>query len=362
MLHSYEQSTPPEMPASDIQLKVDTCSVELSRTGPSLQAVLDAQSSLETLLVMDENWRALQQLLAREKAGEWIDVIESDVLRVHLTSALAAQPAFMAWQFVDAARACLEAAQHAAGDAKASRSSPVIDAAFFTVEPEPTVKSSPDVDLSRQMQTAASRRAPLSELAVGHVLATRIPTLQAHERKGQEKPLAALGTNDRLALSAPPSPEPEILRQPNSVASEPTGDLLARLVPTSVDPTDTIFQTEAAGIREADVEIVIRQPKKQLLDARLPPLPLTNGMQDIRPRPPRTTRTTAVKWIDPNDDAELDYRPVGSALDEAQVSIIATGTKSEAQSRAERRALGVAPDRENQMRRFLTALSGENPK
>ena len=66
-----------------------------------------------------------------------------------------------------------------------------------------------------------------------------------------------------------------------------------------------------------------------------------------------------MKWADSEEKEAVDFRPVGSALDEAQVSIIATGSKSEAQFRAERRALGVAPDREQQMRRFLSALSGE---
>ena len=124
----------------------------------------------------------------------------------------------------------------------------------------------------------------------------------------------------------------------------------------SGDDTDTQFDTHAVGIEEADVQIIARsEPANTYVDARLPPSPLT----ERGGRLPRASRATAVKWADQIEDQPEDFRPVGSAMDEAQVTIIDVATKSEAQSRAERRALGVAPDRETQMRRFLKALSGE---
>jgi hypothetical protein len=362
VLHSFQHSSLDEMPPADIRWQANNSDTAPAVTGPSLQAILEARRSLEAVLVTDENWRALQQLLARENAGEWIDVVESDVLRDHLTTALAAQPAFMAWQFVDAARACIETAHSVANDVEgaACEAGPVktIDAAFFAVEPEPVViaplvNSEPD----------HARAVPSSQYPVSQLLATRIPTLQVHEKRGQEKQLTAPESTHYLALPTPHPEEPEILRQPtNIITSDLKGQLQARSASPSSDPANTLFQSEAVGIEEAEIEIVIRQPKKQLLDARLPPLPLTNGAQSSTPRKHKAGRTTAVKWIDPNDGADPDYRPVSSALDEAQVSIIATGTKSEAQSRAERRALGIAPDRENQMRRFLSALSGDSLK
>ena len=104
------------------------------------------------------------------------------------------------------------------------------------------------------------------------------------------------------------------------------------------------------------MQIIIRPaPADTLVDARLPPSPLT----ERGGRLPRASRSTTVKWADQVEDEAVDFRPVGSAMDEAQVTIIDVAAKGEAQSRAERRALGVAPDRETQMRRFLKALSGE---
>ena len=104
------------------------------------------------------------------------------------------------------------------------------------------------------------------------------------------------------------------------------------------------------------MQIIARsEPANTYVNARLPPSPLT----ERGGRLPRASRATAVKWADQIEDQPEDFRPVGSAMDEAQVTIIDVATKSEAQSRAERRALGVAPDRETQMRRFLKALSGE---
>ena len=73
----------------------------------------------------------------------------------------------------------------------------------------------------------------------------------------------------------------------------------------------------------------------------------------------RPSRAPVAKWADNDPDEGDDYRPVSSALDEAQVTIIATSDQNEARARAERRSLGVAPDREVQMRRFLRALSGD---
>ena len=84
----------------------------------SMAALRSAEAHLEAALASQSDWRALQQLQAREDAGEWFDVIESDLLRERLTLSLAAEPAFMAWQFVDAALACLAAGEHAASTAR----------------------------------------------------------------------------------------------------------------------------------------------------------------------------------------------------------------------------------------------------
>ena len=311
----------------------DACSDACPSTEASLRALREVRDNLETILSVDENWRALQQLLARESAGEWIDAVESDVLRARLTAALAAQPAFMAWQFVDAARACLEAAMVSSN---ASAVATPIDAAFYPVEPMDAAITSVVTTVAPSTPSGAGN-ATDAATAPAQVLATRIPTLQAHERRAST--FKTIG--HRLAA-----------------IEAPTDDYTHR-VAQARDADDTRFQREAVGLSEADVEIVVRQPQKQLLDARLPPLPFATRTADSRAGNVRMHRAAAVKWVDPKENADPDYRPVGSAMDEAQVAIIVTGEKSEAQSRAERRALGIAPDREGHMRRFLSALSGD---
>jgi hypothetical protein len=105
------------------------------------------------------------------------------------------------------------------------------------------------------------------------------------------------------------------------------------------------------------VQIVKRTAARPaILNTKLPPLPL---MDRPPTSPARLGRTPVAKWADNDAGEPDDYRPIGSALDEAQVTIIATGEQDEARSRAERRALGIAPDREAKMKQFLKALSGE---
>jgi hypothetical protein len=111
------------------------------------------------------------------------------------------------------------------------------------------------------------------------------------------------------------------------------------------------------GIEEADVQIFRHATSRPaILNTKLPPLPL---MDRPATAPARLGRAPVAKWADNDAGEPDDYRPIGSAMDEAQVTIISTREQDEARSRAERRALGIAPDREAQMKRFLKALSGE---
>ena len=184
-------------------------------------------------------------------------------------------------------------------------------------------------------------------------LATRIPTLYAHESRELVQsvvvpPQQALVVSNTRAL---------VRQSPLETNQPPPSRALA--IRIDDDLANTRFQSEAIGIGEADVQIIVRKPHKPLIETCLPPLPFTERTADRGGVLPRASRATAVKWGDADADVPSEYRPIGSALDEAQVSIIVTGSKSEAQSRAERRALGVAPDREKQMFRFLKALSGD---
>lgn len=286
-------------------------------------ALQTARQHLEATLNHNEEWRALQQLLAREDAGEWFDVIEGDVLRDRLARSLVAEPAFMAWQFVDAALACLDAANQAtvapcpASDDAHALASAIEATAIAVPAPKPVA-------------AIASARAEIG-------LAKRIPTLEAHTGRSVAVPdgSRANATHSRTAATA----------QYN--ADEPT------------NTAETRFEREAIGVEEADVKIVVRRPSKPLIEARLPPSPFDDRATERGGRLPRASRATAVKWADAAGDSAHEFRPVGSALDEAHVAIIVTGSQTEAQSRAARRALGVAPDREQQMRRFFNALSGE---
>lgn len=317
-----------------------------------------AQQQLELILDRNEDWRALRQLQAREEAGEWFDVIESDVLRARLTRSLAAEPSFMAWQFIDAARGCLAAGMPGEANLQTEIQGLTYSPVTEILAPLIAVPSGGPATSSADPAEAV----PLAELVVANpfvpqldlapvnaALAARIPTLQRHDNNG---------VSQRISNIAPYQAALEASDEP----TRPTRAIETRAA-LDVDPADddaasTQFGREAIGIAEAEVVIISRQPQPSLIEARLPPLPLIDHHVERGGRLPRVERASAVKWVDGSEDA-TDYRPIGSAMDEAQVAIIDTASKSQAQSRADRRALGIAPDRESQMKRFLGALSGE---
>ena len=300
-------------------------------TSPA-EALLRTKDCLEADLAQLEAWRALKQLEARETAGEWFDVVESDVLRDRLVKALSAEPIYLAWQFVEIAIDCL------AGGAGAV---------------EQPHEALPENACALAAPAAAPPHAAMGRTATVSVpgaetareLATRIPTLQL--RDGRSARLTAPIADGVTAAMPPPAA--------NSAPMATHARPVAQSGDDAADLDDTLFDARAIGIEEADVQIVARPAPARIIETRLPPLPLT----ERGARLPRVSRSTAVKWADQADDDNGDYRPVSSAMDEAQVTILDLAAKSEAQSRAERRALGVAPDREGQMRRFLRALSGE---
>ena len=303
-----------------------------------------ARCSLELKLAESEDWRALKQLEAREAAGEWFDVIESDVLRDRLTVAVAAAPEFMAWQFIDAALGCL--------DAGAQATTPISNTtAIAAARPDGPTLPPPD---------AAAQ--PVRELA------QRIPTLLAIAGRPAARPAAAqlvAPTAPDLGLAVGPSPV-DLAQNALSLAligavhsaEEQAAAAAAR---DADDLEATRFATAATGIEEAEVQIIVRRPATSLIDTRLPPSPLTErgAAHGLHPRVHRAPTLNSADPAADRDDDDADWRPRASALDEAHVAIIPTSMQSGARSRAERRALGVAPERERHMRRFLKALAGE---
>ena len=312
------------------------------------EALLKAKHGLTSLLAMNEHWHALQRLQAKEDADANLQNADGEVLKHQLISAASADPAFLAYQFVEAALACFNI-----GSASNATASEPVDAIFYPIDRS---EQNAHHDLPSQSYGPVLSQPPQS--SVPQDLSARIPMLTAHERRpmAQEHQTSDTIEHRITLLSAPSSETNSIDRySQQSVTSTATAAIISAPVD---DPTATRFQSEAVGVAEAEVKIVSRPPKKQLLDARLPPLPFANRQHESQATHNRGNRSTAVKWTDSNPTADTsNYRPVGSALDEAQVSIIVTGQKSPAQSRADRRALGVAPDREDQMQRFLGALS-----
>ncbi len=324
---------------------------------PSLTALTAARDCLETALDGNEAWRALRQLEAREVAGEWLDVMESDQLRDRLTQTLAADPEFMAWQFVDAAIACLDAGDRAG-------QVPSADAISWTDDAIDCLPTPPEADLPQSGVPELKVSSPLPTLppplpttvarsAVGVPSAPQLLMDSAHV------PPSALGG---LALRIPTLLPRELKAtdarsEPVETVHVPTVKPVQAVDLLNTEDDSSRFDAHAIGIEEAEVRIVTRTPTvPAMLNARLPPLPFSD-----RPAMPtsRPSRAPVAKWADNDPDEGDDYRPVSSAMDEAQVTIIATSDQNEARARAERRSLGVAPDREVQMRRFLRALSGD---
>jgi hypothetical protein len=324
---------------------------------PPVEALQRAQQCLEMALEGHESWRALKQLQAREDAGEWLDVMESDVLRDRLLQALASDPDFMAWQFVDAALGCLDANERA-------KVATLVEPASLSLEPAdvmPIAPAAPTVVPALSPPTLEPLFVPCdhhSQVSVPPTrgLSLRIPTLQRHDMRSRGDTRALVDAEYAVRTSAVVA-----ARASDAPRSFDEARTLSGMVPTPVPPgpleaDDTRFDIHAIGIEEADVHIVVRSSKPAaMIETRLPPLPLTEPGQKL----PRASRASNLKWSDEPEDARDGYRPVGSAMDEAQVTIIAVGVHSEAETRATRRALGIAPDRENQMRRFFKALAGD---
>lgn len=322
-----------------------------------------ARMRLETALDANDDWRAMRQLEAREAAGEWLDVMESDALRQRLTQALAAHPEFMAWQFADAAIACLHSGGRAATAAASAMTA--IDAEFQpAADAETTAATQPvTVATAPPAEPAATPLIPVTSHALApppvaaapeqdeHVIRALPMALPSPPTRGLSQRIPTLLPHDTRATDLQP-----IERMLALTTLAPDLAVHADALRATADAEATHFDPHAIGADEAEVQIVTRTPTaRPLLNTRLPPLPL--GHQPLRPT--RPSRSPVAKWADTETGQSDDYRPIGSALDEAQVTIIAVAADNEAKTRAERRALGVAPDRENQMRRFLKALSGE---
>ena len=305
--------------------QADPSSDRSDRLRHATDALVDARRQLETVLAEQPAWCALAQLQSRS-TDRTVRAPDRDAYD-RLTDTLSALPLFTAWQFVDTALTFLaaeprlppprETAKHVTTSTAQGESPPVVDA--------PTARPTAPPGLS-----------------------TRIPTLHAHDRD-----FGARIAQVHVENAPPPSRAGGLFAETTADTRSEAAD---RPLP-AYDDAGTRFVSEATGIEEAEVRIVVRQPPKPLIDARLPPSPFDERRPERGEKLPRASRATAVKWAD--DEDVTDFRPVSSAMDEAQVSIIATGAKPEADQRAERRALGVAPDREQHMRRFLKALSGE---
>ncbi len=320
--------------------------IEESIAAPVAEALLQARQGLEAILSGNGTGSTWQRLLADEGTDRSPGTNGPDTTKNGLMGALCADPAFKALQFIDAALACLADARRAD---------------LIEARPRDT-----EIDADRTALVPAEISAAhegVLQPPAGNGLATRIPVLLANER--QPPRTGALRTSPhhdsiehRLALLNSAGAETGSKAEtpgPVEIANAATP---MRPDPELSEPIATRFQAEAIGIPEASVQIVVRRPGKTVLDARLPPLPFANLTLELGGTASRNNRATPVKWIDPADGAEASaFRPVGSAMDEAQVSIIAKSDQSPAQMRNERRALGIAPDREDRMRRFLSALS-----
>lgn len=120
----------------------------------ALQATRDAAlrsalEHLEAVLQGSTAWRALQQLDERERNGEWLDVIESDLLRASLLEDLAREPTYLAWRDVSTALAEAEHARSLSGPhattATAATRLPAVADRLPTVKPTHPPSSSSDL-------------------------------------------------------------------------------------------------------------------------------------------------------------------------------------------------------------------------
>lgn len=75
----------------------------LSPEGVRRAALVTAREHLEEALQRSPSWRALIQLDERERNGDWLDVIEADVLRKSLIDELAHDEAYLAWRHISTA-------------------------------------------------------------------------------------------------------------------------------------------------------------------------------------------------------------------------------------------------------------------
>lgn len=286
-----------------------------------------ALSEIESALASNGDWQALRQHASG--LSDRPEISELDALSPKLLAALSRDPAFAAMQAVQRALACLRS------------DPPTVDAA-----PAATEVSIRARDVDENSAHPSNAVDATSMLAAQNIvrpvldLAMRIPTLRSHQGRAMGQRLADLMPT---ASDGPVKPADEA-----DLYAEYRGDI-----------DTTRFTHEAVGIDEAEVKITRQAHAEPMLVPRLPPLPFSEHAVERGGKLPRASRAATVRWADaPDEDPGHEFRPVGSALDEAQVAIIVTTEKTEAQSRAERRALGVAPDREQHMHRFLKTLSG----
>ncbi len=306
---------------SDAMADLRCASLEHARS-----ALHVALSKIESALASNGDWRAL-----RQHASGLSDRPEFGGLDAspRLLAALSRDPAFTAMQAVQRALACLRS------------DPPAVDAAPAATEVSIRAR---DVDENSAHQPnavdATSMLAPQNLVRPVLDLAMRIPTLRSHQGRAMGQRLADLIPT---ASDVPAKPADEA-----DLYAEYRGDI-----------DTTRFTHEAVGIDEAEVKITRPAQPEPMLMPRLPPLPFSEQAIERGGKLPRASRAATVRWADaPDEEPGHEFRPVASALDEAQVAIIVTTEKTEAQSRAERRALGVAPDREQHMHRFLKTLSG----
>ena len=257
-----------------------------------------------------------------------VDVVEGETLRDHLVAAVGGLPEFSAWQFVEAAIEALD-------DADTPRT-PLCPCR----EPPPISSDRTDCARRRSARRPSAPRA--ARYARTAPLAGRIPTLaQLDTRTDEREPRG----HDRAAPHAdlPPRPSPLLTDRFARGPGPPPGT--NRRSRPGCNAVHRYCRRDRRGRRPDRPP----QPKEPLLDARLPPSPLSHEY-----RQPPSHRNPAAACRAPNappssngpartPDTDDDYRPVASAMDEAQVAIIPVGTKSVAETPAPTAAPGRRP-------------------
>lgn len=216
--------------------------------GRGTDTLLQAKQHFEMLLDGNDHWCALRQVQRRVCDDRPVEAEEARALQEQLTRALASEPAFIAWQFIEAALACLALDSSLAGSAPIG---------------EHAIGSSAD-----QRQVSGSLHAnEVPGLVNPKRLAARIPVL------------APADSRDTAGLTT---------ERPD-------------------DADSTRFTSAAIGIEEAQVKIVPRKKAATpLIDLALPPLPFTQSANPTEHRHKRAGGFDDTPIILQGNDDEAD--------------------------------------------------------